>query len=234
MPVNAIIVDDEPLAIQALELLLKRFDEIRIIATCPDAFAAFEVMQKETVDLMFLDINMPEMTGVGFLRSLKNPPKVIFTTAHRDFALEAFELDAVDYLLKPVSYERLMKAIGKYHQTSESTVATVPVREHATSANHMFVRAERKMVKINFDDILYIEGLKDYVKIITESKTIITKMGMGQIRGELPAEGFVRCHRSYIVNRTKVTAYTKYDIEIRNTEIPIGASYLDEVTKALA
>lgn len=234
MSIRCIIVDDEPLAIKALSTLLGRFEEVEIIATCTDAFDAFDALKKVDADLMFLDINMPEISGLSFLKSLQNRPHVIFTTAHREYAFEAFELDVVDYLLKPVSYARLMKAMSKYNEITgtrmkDKEISTVSILE----ADHLFVRADRKMIKVLYNDILFIEGLKDYVKIITQDHTIITKMQMGSIETTLPRELFLRCHRSYIVNRQKVTAYTKYDIEIGDKEVPIGASYRDNVNAEL-
>jgi DNA-binding LytR/AlgR family response regulator len=233
MAIRCIIVDDEPLAIDALSALLKRFSEIEIIATCPDAFKAFEVLQKQDVDLVFLDINMPEMSGLSFLKSLQNPPKVIFTTAHREYAFDAFELDVVDYLLKPVSHSRLMKSISKFHEQTATKATEKQAGKTRSEADHIFIRAERKMVKVFYDDILYVEGLKDYVKIITNTDTVVTKMQMGNMEKILPDKQFIRCHRSYIVNRKKITAFTKYDIEIGKIEIPIGSSYSENISEIL-
>jgi len=222
MKTKCIIVDDEPLAIDALEILIQKFSGLVIVDKCTDAIQAFEILQKKQIDLMFLDIQMPEITGLSFLKTLKNPPYVIFTTAYREYALEAFDLDVVDYLLKPISFERLMKAINKYYQLSgRSTQPSLSEKPK----EFITVRADRKNVKINLEDILYIESLKDYVRIFTSSESIITKSTISSLEEQLPSELFLRIHRSYIVSISKTKAFTQEFVEIDDKALPVGRNY---------
>ena len=233
MKTRCLIVDDEPLAIDAITLLLEKFPNVEVVGTCEDTFQAQEILRNTQVELIFLDIQMPEVTGLNFLRSLQDPPPVIFTTAHRQYAVEAFELDVVDYLLKPISQQRLMKALDKYyHVAAGRRPASGPVSS-PESSDHMYVRADRKMVRVRFDDILFIEGLKDYVHIITKEKNIITRLTMNELEKALPAGHFLRIHRSYIVALSKITAFNQHDVEVGKEELPIGRSYRDEVLKKL-
>lgn len=232
MKTRCIIVDDEPLAISALSSLLNRFDDIEVIATCGDTFEAFDLIQKEKVDLMFLDVQMPEVSGISFLRTLRNPPAVILTTAYKQYALEAFELDVVDYLLKPVSFERLMKAINKYYQSRQSPAMGGQLTGD-TSSDFIMVRAERKNMKVKLDDVLWVMSVKDYVQIVTRDKKILTQVSIGEMENSLPSDRFLRTHRSYLVNISKVTAYTNLDVEIGDMEIPIGRSYKNLVSSRL-
>jgi DNA-binding LytR/AlgR family response regulator len=225
--IRCIVVDDEPLAIDVLRSLLEKFDYIEIIAECRDSFQAFEVLKKNEIDLMFLDIHMPELSGLDFLRSLQSPPAVILTTAHREFALEAFELDVVDYLLKPISGARLLKALDKYnktHQPIEQAKAESP-------SGYIMVRADRKSRKVSFDDIDFIESIKDYIRIHSGPEKIMTRMTLTETESKLPSSVFLRVHRSYIVNMNKVTAITSHDIEIGRMEIPIGENYRETLEK---
>lgn len=233
MKTKCMIIDDEPLAIDALSLLIEKFSNLEVVATSNDAFSAFEILQKGNIDLLFLDINMPEMSGIGFLKSLTNPPAVIFTTAYREFAADAFELNVIDYLLKPVSQQRLMQAVQKYYK--HSTPGEKPVSSvEGGEGDSMYVKADRKMVQIFFKDILYIKGLKDYIHIITLGKNIITRTTMHEIESKLPFGKFTRIHRSYIVANDKITAFTQQEVEIGDDEIPIGPNYRDEVMKVLS
>ncbi len=230
MKTRCLIVDDEPLAIDALSILLEKFPTVEIAATCEDTFQAQEILRSMPVDLVFLDIQMPEVTGLSFLRSLSDPPPVIFTTAHRQYAVDAFELNVVDYLLKPISQQRLMKALDKYYHLAagKGGGGKAPAGE-----DHMFVRADRKMVKVRFEDILYVEGLKDYVHIITEQKNVITRMTMNEVESALPEGKFLRIHRSYVVSLGKISAFNQHDVEVGREELPIGRSYRDEVLRKL-
>ncbi len=235
MKTKCIIIDDEPLAIEALTALLEKFPDMDIVETCRDSFQAFEVLQKKKVDLMFLDIQMPEVTGLSFVKSLQRPPKVILTTAYRQYALEAFDLDVVDYLLKPISLERLMKAINKYYKLADSGEQLLKPKETTgeTVSDHIFVRADRKHVKVFFQDILYIEGLKDYVRIVTLNGNILPKLSLNQLETDLSENNFLRIHRSYIINLSKVTAFTSRFVEIDKWELPIGGSYRNMVLNLL-
>ncbi len=232
MSIQTIIIDDEPLAIQVLESHVAQISDIELVATFQNPIEAFEVLKKSTVDLIFLDIEMPLLTGIDFLRSLKNPPKVIFTTAYRNYAIEGYELDIVDYLLKPISFTRFFKAINKYKGLMNAPIIQMPLKQEEPVNDHLYVNANKKYIKIAFDDILYIESIKDYIRIHTDIDRIITKDKLSDFINKLPSI-FLRIHRSYIVNSNKLTAFTSVDVEIGDKEIPIGASYKEEVIQLL-
>jgi DNA-binding LytR/AlgR family response regulator len=233
--IRAIIVDDEPLALDVLEALLSNLSNIELVARCENAFEANAVLQKEKIDLMFLDIQMPQMTGVEFMKSLDHPPMVIFTTAFPEYAVEGFELNAVDYLLKPVSMERLMKAVNK---VAEKITAQNEEDDLPSTDTYFFVKADKKLIKVNFDDILYIEGLKDYVIIKTEEGRVITLQTMKSLEDKLPEAIFRRIHRSYIVNMRKIVALDGNVVEVREKaaikSLPIGKNYRDELHEAIS
>lgn len=229
-----IIVDDEPLARTAIATLLSRFEGMEVIAECQDTFEALKVLQTKRIDLMFLDIQMPEVSGLDFLRSLKNPPPVILTTAHRQYALEGFELDVVDYLLKPVSFERMMKALDKFYHLYQKTHGSQGIKDDEAQPGFLTIRADRKNIRLRMDDILWISSLKDYVQVYTSDQKYITQLPIGELEEQLPGNQFLRVHRSYIVNLDKVTAFTGLDVEIGKTEIPIGRSYKSHVNTILS
>jgi len=226
MKYNCIIVDDEPHAIKILESHIRSLNQWKIVGTCNNAFEAINVMATEKVDLIFLDINMPKLLGTQLLKTLQHPPKVIFTTAHKDYAIEAFELDAIDYLLKPISFERFLKAVNKFSHTN--IVEVNPV-DHGPG--FLYFRADRKMVKVFLEDILYIESYKDYITIHEGTNEIKVKLTISAVEKMLPQNLFLRIHRSFIVSINKVTAYTKYDVEIGKIELPIGRSYSTVIKK---
>jgi DNA-binding LytR/AlgR family response regulator len=232
MKTACIIVDDEPLARSAIRALLARFDDIEIVADCEDTFEAMKILQQKKIDLMFLDIQMPEVSGLDFLRSLRQAPAVILTTAYRQYALEGFELDVVDYLLKPVSAERMMKALDKFYHLQRFSGTQAPIREPSPEGT-LTIRAERKNILLHHDDILWIMSMKDYVQIFTTDKKHITQLPIGVLEKKLPEDTFLRIHRSYIVNLSKVTAFTSLDVEIGNRELPIGRSYQNLVINTL-
>ena len=224
---KCIIVDDEPPAIKVLENYIECVPQLKIASTCKNAFEAINVLNSERIDLMFLDIHMPKLIGTDLVKTLHSPPKVIFTTAHKDFAIEAFDLDAIDYLLKPFSFERFLKAVNKYCQTH--TFETI-----FKDLDHGFLyfRADRKMVKVFVDNILYIESFKDYIIIHRENDIDLKiKLPIGNMQNMLPQHLFMRIHRSFIVSLNKITAFTKNDIEIGKVEIPVGRSYPDVFKK---
>lgn len=234
MKTNCIIIDDEPLAIEVIESHLEHFKDIEIIAKCNNAIEAFEIIKHKRIDLIFLDIQMPQITGIDFLKTLHNPPKVIFTTAYREYALEGYDLDVVDYLLKPISLERFMKAIDKYYQIAN--IGLFVVGNDDSLSQHkpfVYVKSEGKTHKIFLDEITYIESLKDYVKIHTPTKSILTKNRISHFEEKLPQDKFVRIHKSFIVSVSKINAFTTHSIEIRKKELPIGRSYKNKVLKSL-
>ncbi|MCK0147629.1 LytTR family DNA-binding domain-containing protein [Arenibacter sp. F26102] len=220
MKYNCIIVDDEPHAIKILESYIRSLDQLNIVGTCSNGFRAINILNNEKIDLIFLDINMPKLLGTQLLKTLQYPPKVIFTTAHKDYAIEAFELDAIDYLLKPISFERFLKAVNKFCHTTTVDVATA---DHASG--FLYFRADRKMVKVFLEDILYIESYKDYIVIHKKTDVVKVKLTISAVEKMLPKNLFLRIHRSFIVSTNSVTAYTKNDVEIGKIELPIGRNY---------
>ncbi len=233
MKVKCIIIDDEPLAITLIEAHVAKFPNLEVIATCHNAMEGFEVLKSKPVDLIFLDIQMPLLTGIEFLKSLSNPPKVIFVTAYRDYAIESYELEVVDYLLKPISFDRFFKAINKYFKSVESDYKPETViSEKSQNSGFIYVNVNKKNHKILFSEIIYAESLKDYIQIHTKETTIVVKDKISDFEQKLP-KNFLRTHRSYIVNIDKITAYTAHDVEVGTLEIPIGVSYKKEVHKTL-
>ncbi len=231
MKTKCLIVDDEPLAIKVIESHIGKMPDLEVTATCRNAVEAFDVLMKKPVDLMFLDVEMPEITGLEFLKSLRNRPAVIITTAYREFALDAYESDAIDYLLKPVSFERFFKAVSRYYRWKGRDLpesGRVPGREPFDEA-FIYVRADRKVVKIRLNDILFIESLKDYVKIHLKDEMIITKEKISRLEEKLPGEKFIRTHRSFIVAADRIRAFTAETIEIGAHEIPVGRTYKNSV-----
>lgn len=226
---KCLLVDDEPPALVVLEQYIAMVNQLEIIGKCSNAFRAMEVLQQTNVDLLFLDIQMPQLSGTSFLKTLNHPPKVIFTTAYKEFASEAFDLDAVDYLVKPVSLERFLKAVNKVTKAGPAAAEKEPM---PAGNGFLYFRAERKMVKVFLDEIIYVESLKDYIKIYrVNEKPLLVKQAMGTLEAMLPQQLFVRVHRSFIVSISKVTAFTSHDIEVGDIEIPIGRLYAGSIQK---
>jgi DNA-binding LytR/AlgR family response regulator len=232
---KCIIVDDEPLAIEILESYVSRIDQLQLGGTFRNAIAAFTYLQQEQVDLIFLDIQMPKLSGIEFLKTLKSPPKVIFTTAFRDYAIEGFDLEIADYLLKPISFERFLKAVAKVmHKEPVNLPAANLLKQESSGDNYVFFKVDKKMVKTKMADILFIESVKDYVKVRTSEKEIITQQKISYLEESLPKEQFIRVHRSFIINRDKIDAYSATDVEIGKHHVPIGRNYKNDVIKVLA
>lgn len=231
--IRCLIVDDEPVAREIIASYVAKLPSLEVVKSCKGVVEALMALREESIDLIFLDINMPEVSGLSFARTIQNKTKVIFTTAYREYAVDGFDLQAVDYLLKPISFDRFLKAIHRYYDiSSESKVNPIANVDHLTS-NYFFVRSERKMIKINFDDILYVESLSDYVKIHLVSDTILTRETISNIEAKLPVMNFIRTHRSFIVSVSKISSYTNEYIEIGNKAIPISRSYKEQVLKKL-
>lgn len=227
--IHCIIVDDEPIAREILENHLSRIDSVDIVANCKSAIEAFSAINSKMVDLVFLDINMPEISGLSFAQSINNEIKIIFTTAYREYALDGFDLRAVDYLLKPISFERLLQAINKYRNENTKVAMYNSIEISQERSDFFFVRTERKMVKITYSDIIYIESLSDYIKIHLTDKTVVTRETITNIEAKLPQHDFIRTHRSFIVSKQKIESYTNEFIEIENKQIPISRSYKNKV-----
>jgi DNA-binding LytR/AlgR family response regulator len=232
---NVLIVDDEPLAQEVLETYIDKIPDLRLVGKCSSALEANEALRKKDVDLVFLDIQMPQITGIEFVRSLSDPPMIIFTTAYSDYALDGFDLGAVDYLLKPISFERFMKGVNKAREQHD-----LRKHEHSGAADtdeHFFVKADTKLVKVRFNDILYIEGLKDYVLIRLEEGRVITLQTMKSLEEKLPQGKFRRVHRSYIVSMDKIHAVVGNMLEViekgQTKHLPIGKNYRDELLELI-
>lgn len=233
MAVRCIIVDDEPLAIEILESYVAKVEQLQLVGTFRNAVSAFTFLQQNSVDLIFLDIQMPKLSGIDFLKTLKHPPKVIFTTAFRDYAVQGFELEIVDYLLKPIPFERFLKAVAKVlHQPASQPAPNV--KPDTLSDNYVYFKVDKKMIKTKMADVLYIESIKDYVKVKTSDKEIVTQQKISYLEESLPREQFLRIHRSFIVNLEKIDAYSATDVEIGKHSIPIGRNYKNDVMRILA
>ncbi len=230
MKVRCLIVDDEPLAIQLVKGHLDQLELFEVTATCNNAVKALEVMRSKTIDLIFLDIKMPQLTGIDFLKTLKNPPAVIITTAYREFALDGYDFDLVDYLLKPITFDRFFKAIDRYLRTQQTQLKTLVL---PAQDQFIYIKTGGKFHKLYADDILYVESLKDYVIIHCNNQKINAKYKISDIEVELKPFNFMRIHRSFIVNQKKITAFTLNDVEIGKKEIPIGTNYKNYVLNEL-
>ncbi len=232
---NCIIVDDEPVAREVLENHLQRIDAISVVASCKSAMEAFKIINTRPVDLIFLDINMPDISGLSFAKSMSKEYRVIFTTAYREYAADGFDLKAVDYLLKPISFERLLQGINKFFEVSSALVPKQSEVMRLEKDDFIFVRSDRKMVKVNFSDIVFIESLSDYIKIHLEGeKVLVTRDTISNIEARLPISDFIRIHRSFIVSIPKIETFTSDTIGIGKHEIPISRSYRDSVIDKLS
>ncbi|MGA0558863.1 LytR/AlgR family response regulator transcription factor [Larkinella sp. VNQ87] len=244
MNVRCLLIDDEPHAVEIIESYIEMVDGLEVVGKCHNAVQAFSFLQSTPVDLLFLDIKMPKLSGTDFLRSLRNPPKVIFTTAYREYALDGFDLDVVDYLLKPIPFERFLRAVSKVMRLESQTVShMVPEPTSLASEKELvpserdaflYFRADRKMMKVYTKDILYIESLKDYIKIITTTgKPLVVKQAISSVESMLPGRDFLRIHRSYIVALDKISAWSPNHIEIAGQELPIGRLHQKDVGRVL-
>jgi two-component system, LytTR family, response regulator len=231
MKYKCLIVDDEELARELIATHLSHLEEFEIVASCKSAIEAQKIVLHQKIDLLFLDIEMPALKGTEFFKNIHDKPAVIFTTAYRDYALDGFELNAIDYLLKPITFERFFKAVNKF-LSLKTSVNTITEDKSVTEQKSIFVRKDRKQVKILLEEILYIEGLKDYIKIHLSHEQQIVKHTISSFEALLDNR-FLRIHKSFIINKDKITAYTKNDIEIGKTEIPIGEQYRNVVCKVL-
>lgn len=227
---KCLVIDDEPQARALIKTHIINTPTLELAGEFPHALAALAHLQHQSVDLLFLDIEMPKLSGIGLVKSLAVRPKIIFTTAHKDYAWDGFELGAVDFLLKPISFERFLRAVQKMTQAVGASVA----EPDAKAERFLFFRSERKMVKVPLDEILFVESLKDYVKVVLPTRQIITKQTITTVEDMLPPREFLRVHRSYIVNRKKLDSYTSHSLFIGREEIPIGPLYRLDTHRQLA
>jgi len=232
---NCLIVDDEPPAREILRRYISQVPMLHLAGECGHALQALTLLKQQQIDLLFLDIQMPQITGIELIGTLKQPPKIVLTTAFEQYAVQAFELDVTDYLVKPIRFERFLKAVMKALPDQGSSPATEPVIQHSGTIDHAFLyfRADRKMVKVLLNDILYVESLKDYVKVHTTKGAVVTKYAMAALEAMLPASSFIRVHRSFLVALNKIDSYTHEEINVESGLIPIGGIYRQQVLKTL-
>lgn len=231
--ISCIIVDDEPTAREILEDHLSKIETVKVIGSCAGATEAFTLINTQQVDLIFLDINMPEISGLSFARSINKNIKIIFTTAYREYAIDGFDLQAVDYLLKPISFERILRAVNSFYTIHFIKEEQQVLPEDAGHNDFMFVRADRKMQKINFSEIFYIESLSDYLKIYTRTNAIVIRESISNLEKQLPNSDFLRVHRSFIISLAALDSYTNEYAEINGRAIPISRSYKAAVLEKL-
>ncbi|NSL90434.1 LytR/AlgR family response regulator transcription factor [Chitinophaga solisilvae] len=225
--IKCIAVDDEPLALEIIEDYIRKVPFLNLAGKFENAATALHFLREEPVDLVFLDIKMPDITGIQFLKSLKYPPLVVFTTAYGEYALDGFNLDVVDYLLKPVPFERFLKAATKASEILAVTQQKGAPLEAAWVNDYIFIKTEYKIIKINLEDILFIEALKDYTKIYTHNLPVLTLRSLKSFETRLPADKFIRVHRSYLVSLNKINSVEKNTVMIANQSIPISDGYRD-------
>lgn len=237
--IKCIAIDDEPLALRQLSKYMERIDDLEVVALCNSAHSADKVLAEKEVDVMFVDINMPDLSGVDFVRGLENPPMVIFTTAYSEYAIEGFKLDAVDYLLKPFSFDDFQRAVGKARSLlelqrlrEEQITSSVDTYAQGTSENNdcISIKADYKVSLVKYADIIYIESVGEYVRLhLTSGSSIMTLLRLKNIESALPSDRFMRVHRSYIVNLGHVAGYARGRVYLDNEEyVPISINYRDQ------
>ena len=220
--IKCIIIEDEPLAVKVLSDYISQVPFLQLQATFKDAILATDWLRHNNTDLIFLDIHLPKLKGMAFLKTLLHPPAVIITTAYHQYAVEGFDLNVTDYLLKPFDFERFLTAVTK---TKTAVIEEQKAKEHVEVKDFIFLNAERKKVKILFSDIIYVESQREYIKIVTTKKEYISKMGTHEIEDLLPSHLFKRVHRSFIVSVSKIDSYTAETVEVNGIAIPIGRAY---------
>ena len=234
MPISCIIVDDEPMARDVVRRYIQMIPSLKLKGEFGNAIEATIFLQEHAVDMIFLDIKMPQLSGIEFVRSLRSMPKIIFTTAHKDFALEGFELDVADYLLKPIRFDRFLRAVNKALPQKQQELVTQGITNEDKinpASSFIYLRAERKMKKVSLEDILYIESDRDYVKVFTENGVIMTRQTIASVEAMLSENQFVRIHRSYIVSISKLKSFTTETVEIGDKHLPIGKLYRNNFLK---
>ncbi len=232
--ISCIIIDDEPIAREIIASYIKRIDILNLVGSCQSAIEAFNIINQQNVDLLFLDINMPGISGLSFARSINKNIKIIFTTAYREYAVEGFDLQAVDYLLKPISIERFNQSISKFikeHRAANDNTTSMPDND---SIQALFVRSDRRMVKIYFDEIQYIESIGDYLKLHLKDKILTIRETISNLEAKLPKQNFARIHRSFIVSISHITSYTHTSLHLADTVLPISRSYKQQIISRLS
>lgn len=231
--INCLVVEDEPLAAEILVDYISQVPFLELKESCRDALFAMEVLQRQQIDLIFLDIHLPNLKGLDFVRTLKNPPQVIFTTAYRDYALEGYELNAVDYLLKPIHFNRFLMAVNKVRDRDRHESPAQNVSNITGDRPHLLINVNKKRVRVYFDEILYFESKKEYIKVVTTKTSYLSKYQISEVENLVDKRAFIRLHRSFIVARDKITAFSATEVEVNGEVIPIGRSYKELVMSVL-
>jgi DNA-binding LytR/AlgR family response regulator len=230
---NCIIVEDEPLAAEVLQDYISQVPFLELKAVCADAIYAMEVMQMEKIQAVFLDIHLPRLKGLDFIKTLSHPPQIIITSAYRDYAIEGFELNVTDYLVKPINFNRFLAAVNKLRSQSPTIIAGGSASALPAERPYLFFNVNKKRIKVFLDEILYIESKREYIDIVTRSRSLLTKLPLGEVEELLTKNNFIRVHRSFIVAKEKIDAFTAAEIEINGKEIPIGRNYKELVAAVL-
>lgn len=222
-PIRCLLIDDEPPAVELLKKYASMIEQLEVIGTCHSAVKAFDMLKDKKIDLLFLDIQMPVLNGIDFIKILQNPPAIILTTAYREYALDGYDLDIIDYLLKPIAFKRFLKAVDRYR--ARQGVPISPTTFTPSTPDYLFFNINRTHHKVVLADILYLESLKDYVRIHTTKDKLVVKGNLGTILNKLPKNQFIRIHRSYAVAREQVQSYNQSEVEVNGQKLPIGVSY---------
>jgi DNA-binding LytR/AlgR family response regulator len=231
--IHCLVAEDEPLAASLLQSYIEKVPDLKLVAICTSGLEAFGVLQQQNIDLMFLDIQMPKLTGLELLKTLKSPPPVVLTTAFREYAAESYDYDVLDYLLKPIQFDRFLKTIGRFYQRTSPHTAVSADAPDAFEQAYLFFRVDREQQKIWLKDIQYIEGLGDYVKIFTDSGAVVTYERMAYLEEKLPEEHFVRVHKSYIICLDKMQAFSGSVVKVAGRKLPVGRIYKDRLLRLL-
>ena len=229
--IQCLLVDDEPPAVELLTKYASMIDQLEVVGTSYSAVKAFDMLKDKKIDLMFVDIRMPVLNGIDFIKTLKNPPAIILTTAYREYALDGYDLDIIDYLLKPIAFNRFLKAIDRYRNRIITPIIKTP--PPSNQADHLFVNVNRTHHKVILNDILYIESLKDYVRIHTKKDRLVVKGNLGSFMKQIPDNRFIRIHRSFAIALAFIESYNQQEVEIAGQKLPIGSSYREALMKRL-
>jgi DNA-binding LytR/AlgR family response regulator len=233
MKIKCLVVDDEPLAAELVATHISKVSDLELVAKSHNPVDAFAILQREPIDLLFLDIHMPRMTGWELLKSLPNKPLVVITTAYREHALEGYEFDVLDFLLKPITFDRFLRSVSKYHQRRLTMLDSTTSLSDSYEQAYKYFKVNREMKKVFLKDILYIESLKDYVRIKTDKESLITYQRISYLEEKLPDDKFLRVHKSFIVAVDKITSLGSNSVKIKDKEIPVGRNYKMNVTKLI-
>ena len=230
--IRCLLIDDEPPAIELLKKYCGMIEQLEVVGTSHSAIKAFDMLKDKAIDLIFLDIQMPVLNGIDFIKTLSNPPAIILTTAYREYALDGYDLDIIDYLLKPIAFNRFLKAVDRYRNRNATPIVQEATKSSATE--YIYFNINRTQHKVQLSDILYIESLKDYVRIHTSTDRLVVKGNIGSLLKKLPLDQFLRIHRSFAIAIAHIKAYNQSQININGKELPIGISYREEVNKRIS